>query len=377
MFSWLTGGGAAFRDPGGVRISVNDADIAELYPLLTEVSVDASRQGAVAALTFAGVADETGAWLVQDGDAIRVRDAVLIEAAFGDQTEEVFRGFVVSVQPSYPRDQGRAQVLVDCRDETLSLDRTHRTYPWGADASTSDREIAMRIADAHGLTLTAGSGEGQTGITVDQSGSDIAFLRERARVNGYEFYVRAGELHFGPMQTELEPQPTLMVYAGRRTNCLSLDIRDDAHRADAVRFETAPAEGDAAVSEAACSDLPPMGTEAARDRTSAAGSSEWRMQRAGGAPEEEVRATARGIANEEAMRISAQGEADGALYGHVLLTGAPVGVSGIGARYSGRWYVENVSHRFSAEGYTQGFRLIRNAYGDDLADAGGVLANVL
>jgi len=267
--------------------------------------------------------------------------------------------------------------MIDCRDETLALDQTHRTVVWGADTPTSDQEIVRRIAGEHGLVVSSGSGNGQSGIEVNQNGSDIGFLRERARVNGYELYARGGELYFGPMQTELAPQPTLMVYAGRRTNCLSIDITDDAHRADAVRFETAPADGDEPVSEAVTSDLPPMGTEAARGQTSSAGASEWRMERAGGAPEEEVRATARGLANEEAMRLSAQGEADGALYGHVLLTAAPVAVSGIGTRYGGRWYVDTVTHRFSPEGYAQQFRLIRNAYGDDLAGAGGVLSAVL
>ena len=77
------------------------------------------------------------------------------------------------------------------------------------------------------------------------------------------------------------------------------------------------------------------------------------------------------------MKIKATGELDGALYGHVLRVGEPVGVDGIGQRYGGVYYVDTVDHVFDTSGYRQSFQLLRNAYGDNLEEAGGVLAGVL
>jgi hypothetical protein len=40
-------------------------------------------------------------------------------------------------------------------------------------------------------------------------------------------------------------------------------------------------------------------------------------------------------------------------------------VDGAGETYGGRYYVDEVQHRFSTEGYRQGFKLLRNATGED------------
>ena len=47
---------------------------------------------------------------------------------------------------------------------------------------------------------------------------------------------------------------------------------------------------------------------------------------------------------------------------------------------SGTYYVDSVSHSFTNQGYRQRFRLLRNAYGDNLDSVSGLagaLAGVL
>lgn len=377
MFEWLPGE-SRYRAPAACRISVNGVEIVDLYPLISEVTVETSRSVAsTAVIRFDGQVDETGEWAVQDGDEIRTRDEVLIEAVFGEDAEEVFRGYVLTIAPSYPEDRRGSVVTVDCRDATLLLDQAQVTRVWGDPALTTDLTIAEEIAADHALALGAGSREGQTGLLVNQNGSDISFLKARADANGFELYTRAGELHFGPPQLDLDPQPAIMVYAGRATNCLTIDISDDAHRADSVSFEIAPESGSDVITETITSELPLLGTELATGQTSAAGAASWRLTRSGSPVLTELQAVARARADEQSMRLSATGQLDGALYGHVLQFGMPVGVSGIGTRYGGRWYVDKVSHAFTTEGYRQDFTLTRNAYGDDLAGSGGVLGAVL
>jgi hypothetical protein len=91
----------------------------------------------------------------------------------------------------------------------------------------------------------------------------------------------------------------------------------------------------------------------------------WRMQAPSGATADEVHSRAQAKANENAWKITAEGELDGALYGHVLLTHKLVVVDGAGETYGGTYYVDEVQHRFSMEGYREGFKLLRNATGED------------
>jgi len=189
-------------------------------------------------------------------------------------------------------------------------------------------------------------------------------------------HVRGGVLYFGPMQTDLDPQPTIMVYAGKKTNCITFDPVDDAHHADSITYDIAAATGAGVDTETVASDLDPLGLAPATGSGTSAGPRDWRLTRATTPIAAEAQAIAQGHANREAMRISATGELDGSLYGHVLLSGQPVGVAGVGSQYSGRYYVDTVKHSFTPTGYRQNFTLLRNAFGDDLA-GGGPLDQVL
>ena len=91
------------------------------------------------------------------------------------------------------------------------------------------------------------------------------------------------------------------------------------------------------------------------------------MQQPGGATLAEVQTRAQAKANELAWKITAEGELDGALYEHVLMTHKTVNVDGIGDYYGGTYYVDEVQHRFFAEGYRQKFKLLRNATGQGAA----------
>src|SRR5690606_33826380 len=130
-------------------------------------------------------------------------------------------------------------------------------------------------------------------------------------------------------------------------------------------------------SETLAPDLPLLGEEPARSSEAGLGDFVWRMHRLAGMSSEELRARARRKANDLAMKIKADGELDGSLYGNVLRVAEPVGVDGVGERYGGVYYVDSVRHLFNTEGYRQTFTLLRNAYGDNLESAPGLLSAVL
>jgi len=88
------------------------------------------------------------------------------------------------------------------------------------------------------------------------------------------------------------------------------------------------------------------------------------MRQAAGSTRAEADARAQAAANENSWKIEATGELDGALYRHVLLNYQTVDVDGVGTTFGGRYYVADVTHNFSINGYRQQFKLLRNATED-------------
>ena len=131
---------------------------------------------------------------------------IVIEAAFGQHTEELFRGFIREIVADYPNESGASTVTVECQDASLALDREHVRRAWGVDAPTTDGEIVTTIAGRHSLTFATKPGPGLANLTLYQNSTDIRLLRARAEANGYELYFRAGEIYFGPMQLDARPQ---------------------------------------------------------------------------------------------------------------------------------------------------------------------------
>ncbi|HZD62422.1 MAG TPA: hypothetical protein VE200_06460, partial [Xanthobacteraceae bacterium] len=198
----------ALRAPADCVIRVDDQEIAELYPFLRELTAECSRdEASTARLVFETQRDEHGRWTVQDRGLLAPWKRIVIEAAFGQHTEELFRGFIREILADYPNESGASTVTVECQDASLALDREHVRRAWGVDAPTTDGEIVTQIASRHSLTFAIKPGPGLANLTLYQNSTDIRFLRARAEANGYELYFRAGDMYFGPMQLDAHPQP--------------------------------------------------------------------------------------------------------------------------------------------------------------------------
>jgi len=372
------------RAPAECVITVDGAELAELYPFLLEVAVETSRaEAATASLTFETRRDELGKWTVQDAGVLLPWARIVISAAFGNRVEEVMRGYIREVNLETPRDAGAAQVKVECQDDSIRLDRAHNRKTWGtADLPSSDSQLLSEILAPYGLGADPENAAGQDRVVgVAQDDTDIKFLKSRAEFNGYELIFREGSVYFGPMRLQDDPQDTLLVYAGAETNCLSLSVRADGHQADAVAYDAPAQSGDTTIPETVYPDLPLLGTSHADSSGAGLEDFVWKLSAEAGADAQRLQALAQMKANDlDIHRIQGEGELDGTLYGHVLQAGQPVPVDGLGDWMSGIYYVDSVSHSFTPGGYKQRFRLLRNAFGDNLDSVSGLagaLAGVL
>ncbi len=83
--------------------------------------------------------------------------------------------------------------MANAEDALMELRQTRRMHTY---KNVSDADIATRIASDHGLSPDA-QADGPTYDVVQQwNQSDLAFLRERARLIQAEVWVDDGTLHF-------------------------------------------------------------------------------------------------------------------------------------------------------------------------------------
>jgi len=354
-----------FRQPATYKISVNDEEIEELYPLLVEAKVELSRSApALCTLTFDSIRESDNNWAVQDAGIFVPWSVFKIEADFGDYSEEIMRGFVKTLQADSPERMGEAKVVVVCQDESMKLDREYtRMVRSREDEPRTDGEIARDIAGDNDLEVDAE--DGLTNIRLNQDSTHIRLLRDRAEANGFECYVREGKLVFKPPQLDEDPQPSIMVYSGTRTNCKRVSVVHDGHWPDQVGVMRSAQTGTDLEQETIRPDLTLLGETAANSENAGLVPFIWQTKRPAGDSFEEAKSRAQAKANKNSWKIKANGELDGSLYGHVLLTHKLVGVYGIGETYSGLYYVDTVEHIFDRNGYRQVFRLLRNATGQN------------
>jgi phage protein D len=373
--------GSAARAPVGCVLRVDDVEITDLYPLVTQVDVQCRRGSAwTARVRLETYRDNRGRWAVEDSPYFAPWDRISIAARFGTYEENVLTGFVRQVSAEHPPERGRSTVTVECQDTSLMMDREQVRKRWGEEpAPTSDRSILTQILAAYpGLVPAPTCGTGMVGLVgINQNETDIQFLRRRADANGYELAVWPHAVHFGPMRLDEQAQGAILVYAGDATNCLRWSLTVDGHAPDKVAFDVADPATGAARRVTVEPDATPLGSRRATSEGRGLSDFVWLLSREGSADDGELRAVAQQKVNELSMKIRAEGELDGAAYGHVLRAGEPVAVDGVGDRHSGSYYVDSVDHSFSASGYRQRFVLLRNALDGKPTTISAALATVL
>ncbi len=153
-----------------------------------------------------------------------------LEISIGQAADDrtVFKGPVSAIEASFREDR-EPQVLILAEDRLMDLRMTRRMKTY---EQASDSDIAQAIADEHGLAAEIDA-EGPTYDRIQQwNQSDLAFLRERARLIRAEVWISDDRLHFKTRDKRTGTRLTLV----RGNQLLSLDARADlAHQRTKVK----------------------------------------------------------------------------------------------------------------------------------------------
>jgi phage protein D len=287
--------------------------------------------------------------LYLDGEVVDFGSEIEVSIGPSDDARIIFTGTISAIEASF--NQGSdPQVTVYAEDRLMTLRMTRRIRTW---ENASDADIAGAIASANGLNSDT-SASGPTYKVVQQwNQSDLAFLRERARLIQAEVWIENGSLCFKTRGSRTATSLTLV--QGR--DLLDVRVRADlAHQRTTVTTSGFDASERNAINESAGSEA--IESEIAGGRTGPA----VLRQAFGERVSYRVRETpvasneASAWATAEMLRrcrafVTALGTTDGT---PDMVVGSKVTLDRVGAPFSGDgYYVVHVSHTYNR---TNGYR---------------------
>lgn len=151
-----------------------------------------------------------------------------LQVKFNNQL--LFDGRIMAIEGRYPKG-GPTEIVILAEDRLQDLRMTRRTRSF---AQSSDADVFQQLAGDHGLSSEIDV-TGPTYETINQvNQSDLAFLRERARLLGAELWVEGSTLHVQMRTSRGNSSPPELTYrsrlreftviadlAGQRTSVLS------------------------------------------------------------------------------------------------------------------------------------------------------------
>lgn len=306
-------------------------------------------------------------WTHLDGGQFTRLANVRVAAAIGSATPEpLIDAYIIDVRATLSPEPGGSILEVVAMDATVLMSLEERVRAW---PDVSDSSIASTIFGEYGFTPDVDDTQPvrqESDAATIQRGSDIQHLRRLAERNGFECFLEAGQggqttAHFHAPRLDTEAQGTLNVNLGTATNVDEFKARNDM-----LRPTTAQARGlEVSTQEAQPTDITDVAATRLGSAATVAADRPRRVLLAGTGLSAggELQTLAQAVVDQSAWAIVAEGTLNSAVFGRALRAKKPVLVRGAGTELSGTYYVERVLHTFDAAGWTQRFRLRRNASG--------------
>lgn len=317
-----------------------------------------------------GVKDGCSGWRFMDDNLFERLANIRIAVAVGSgKAETLIDAHVIETNATFANQPGSSILNVVAMDSTVLMNLEERVKAW---PNMADSDVANSIFSSSEYQFTpildATSWRRQENDqTMIQRGTDIQFLQQLARRNGFEVYVETNaatgcvEGHFHAPRLKLPPQGVLSVNMRDATNVNSFNARFDMLRPAAAQATNLDVESrENQQSEVLSSRLPALGRETAltSQRQRRVLPSRTGLTRTG-----ELQAYAQAVADQSALAITAEGELNTVAYGGLMRAKRPILVRGAGRQFSGTYYVERVHHVLTPDSYRQNFTLRRNAVG--------------
>lgn len=304
-----------------------------------------------------------GSWTHLDDKRFALWHKVTVTAGLKDDTRRLLTAYITHVRPEFGPGTEQCRLEVWGMDAGVLMDRTDVLKAW---PNMKDSDIAALVFQQAGLTPQVADTtvvHNEEISTIVQRETDMRLLKRLALRNGYECFVDGDTGYFRPPDLSEPVQDPLDVHAGTRTNVnrFSLEVNAlvpadvtmsalDHATGEPLEATSSPGHGPALASRRPADTLPAGMTPG-----------QVRVARAVATGGPEMEALCQSLYDRGEWFVTGEGEVAANRYGSVLLPRRTVVVNGVGETHSGAYYVTHVTHRFRENGYTQHFRVRRNA----------------
>lgn len=291
-----------------------------------------------------------------DGASVQEGQPIKVEMGHGEVTRPVFVGEItgldLDIAPDHP-----ARASIRGYDRLHRLARARKTRAF---VGQKDSQIAATIAQEHDLKAVGPDSPLVHPYVMQREQTDLAFLLARARGLGYVVRVDGNALHFGPRELGADAVATATMGENLIELHVSTSVLGQVGTVAARGWD--PAAQAALVAEVAESALAAKmggktsGPKLADDSFKA----------------ETTIVTGVPITSTDAARLAAAAELEARALDHVscrarmlgaaaLRPAAIVKVTGVGARFSGSYWLTRVVHSFDSDGFVTEFEGRRTA----------------
>jgi phage protein D len=347
-----------------MRIEIDGAEVPGLYDDLIALEVELDDElTAMARLTLALLLRPDGSWTYLDDDRLALWRRITVTAGLEDDTVPLLHGYITHLRPDLGAGPEQCVLEVWAMDAGVLMDRVDRLRSW---TNKRDSDIATEIFQSYGLDPDVTNTRivhDEEVSTIVQRETDLQLLRRLALRNGFDCHVDGDTGHFGPLALSDTPQPVLAVQFGDETSVDRLRLEVNALAVtDVAMHQLHHVTGDLLDAAATSPGEPLLGATPATGLVAPGMPSAQVVVAqtvATGAPE--MAALCQGLRDRSAWFVTGEGEVAANDYGRVLRPRGTVTVKGVGETHSGVYLVTHVTHRFTAEGYRQLFKVKRNA----------------
>lgn len=347
-----------------LKIEIEGEEAIDLYPDLVslEVELDAELAGFFS-LRIALLLKEDGSWTHLDDERLRVWKKVTVTAGLESDAQQLISGYITHVKPVFDPDPTQCLLDIWGMDASVLMDREDKLKDW---PNRKDSDIVSEIFGVYALTPAVEDTEvihDEAISTVIQRETDMQFLQRLARRNGFECYVEGDTGYFRKPPLAEASQPVLAVQFGSETTVHRFSLEVNALRpANISMFQVDRINKEILEASAEMSEQQAMGaTDSPGLLPAGIASGRVVIGQAVTTGSQEMAALCRGLLHQGEWFVTGEGEVAANQYGSVLKPRRTVTIKGIGETYSGLYYVTHVRHFFTQEGYTQFFRVRRNA----------------
>jgi phage protein D len=311
-------------------------------------------------------------WTVLDEDIFPRLANIRVEVSVGKGSSiPLISAHVIESHAEFSNEPGKSLLKVVAMDPTVLMNLDEKVRPW---PDMADSDIASAILSEYGFETdveTTTFSRQEIDTKTIQRATDIQFLQQLAKRNGYECYVEMspqgvsgsskGIAHFHKPRVDEKAQGVLSINMGSATNVNSFKARFEMLKpviAQATGLEIETQSDQPASAESASVNNLGKSPAADNDRPRRV-----LISQSGMAGSSELQTYAQAMVDESSWAITAEGELNTVAYGDILRAKRPVLVRGAGRQFSGPYYVEKVLHILNGDGYVQRFSLRRNALG--------------